>query len=114
VWGSTKVPSNVTAYVTNAARYLTDAPTPGVMYTSLDYSPPAYFDPLMQVGSGFRIRILARILAVGRELAAPWSIMLPVGAAATCSGIQAVNSAALCCFDMSHLVWLDVYSRRVC
>ncbi len=40
---------NVTAYIPNALRYLTDSPSPGVMYTSLAYSPPAYFEgSLMQ------------------------------------------------------------------
>lgn len=50
VWGY----PNVTGYIPNAARYLTSAPSPGVMYTTTQYSPPSYFEgPLMAVSSSF-------------------------------------------------------------
>lgn len=47
---------NVTAYIPNALRYLTTAPTPGVLYTSINYSPPAYFE-----GKLMQVRLMKRI-----------------------------------------------------
>jgi hypothetical protein len=47
VWGT----PNVTGYVHNAARYAATAPSPGVIYTTTDYSPPAYFEGKLMVVS---------------------------------------------------------------
>ena len=40
VWGT----PNVTGYIHNAARDAATAPSPGVIYTTTEYSPPAYFE----------------------------------------------------------------------
>lgn len=47
VWGT----SNVTGYIRNAARYAATAPSPGVIYTTTEYSPPAYFEGKMMAVS---------------------------------------------------------------
>ena len=47
VWGA----SNVTGYIRNAARYAATAPSPGVIYTTTEYSPPAYFEGKMMAVS---------------------------------------------------------------
>lgn len=42
---------NATGYMKDAERYLGDSPSAGVLHTSMDYSPPSYFEGnLMQVG----------------------------------------------------------------